>query len=201
MSKHERTSVAVLGTLAEFHREPLPYDLQSLLSLVAEINPDLLCLDITDEQWQLQDFTDLPPEYEEVLLPLAYQTDIVVAPIGGKQLPARPQAHGWRKKGIKWLRRRLAALQKNAPGPDAINQGWRHYVGELIYGMTRWLASSSVRQAYSQHTDELTQATMEVAHRNPGCRVLVVVNVQHCHHIRARLRKHSEIAMTTYHEL
>lgn len=201
MSEQERTTVAILGTLAEFHHEPLPYDLQSLVSLVAEINPDLLCLDITDEQWQLQDFSGLPPEYGEALLPLAYQTDIVVAPIGGKQIPARPQARGWREKGIKWLRRRLPALQKNAPGPDAINQGWRHYVGELIYSLTRWLAGSSVRQAYRHHTDELTQATIEVARRNPSCRVLVVVNIQHCHHIRARLRKYPEIATVTYRDL
>ena len=48
------TQIAVLGTLAEFHQDPLPYDLEALVDLVAEINPDLLCLDISLAQWQQQ---------------------------------------------------------------------------------------------------------------------------------------------------
>lgn len=56
------TQIAVLGALAEFHRDPLPYDLAALVALVAEINPDLLCLDISPEQWQRQDFSSLPAD-------------------------------------------------------------------------------------------------------------------------------------------
>lgn len=41
------TPVAVLGTLAEFHREPIPYNLAALVRLVTELRPDLLCLDLT----------------------------------------------------------------------------------------------------------------------------------------------------------
>ncbi len=196
-----KTTIAVLGTLAEFHREPLPYDLSSLVTLVAKINPDLLCLDITTEQWRTQEFSNLPAAYRDELVPLAYQTDIVVAPIGGQHIPERPQAAGWREKLIQFLRNRLATLQKRAPGPDAINQGWRHQVGDIIYSVTRWLAGNEVRAMYRQHTDELTQAILEVAHNNPGCRVLVVVNIQHCHHIRKRLYDYGEVHVTTYHEL
>jgi hypothetical protein len=79
----QRTPVAVLGTLAEFHREPIPYDLRALLQVVTALHPDLLCLDMTHEQWERRDFADLPPEYRDALLPLAYQTDSVGAPIAG----------------------------------------------------------------------------------------------------------------------
>ncbi len=200
MSDPERTTIAVLGTLAEFHLEPIPYDLPELVNLVAAINPDLLCLDITTEQWQQQDFSDLPPEVGEALVPLAYQTDIVVVPIAGNKLPPRPQATGWRETFIQFLRQRLAALQRKAT-PDAINQGWRHLLGDLIYSITRWLAGATVRQTYRHHTEELTQAITAVAQRNPGSRVLVVVNVQHCHHIRDRLRKQPDLTVKTYRDL
>jgi hypothetical protein len=56
-----RTRVAVVGTIAEFHREPIPHDLAALVSLVQEQRPDLLCLDITTEQWASGAFDDLPP--------------------------------------------------------------------------------------------------------------------------------------------
>ena len=45
------TPVAVLGTLAEFHREPIPYDLAALVRFAVTLRPDLLGLDMTTEQW------------------------------------------------------------------------------------------------------------------------------------------------------
>ncbi len=98
------TRVAVLGTLA------------ALVRLVADLHPDLLCLDITLEQWQWQDFGDLPPEYRDALLPLAYQTDY-----GGRihrrgTPSAEPAAPGWRGRLINLCRRGLASIQRAASG-------------------------------------------------------------------------------------
>lgn len=198
MMNQERTKVAVLGTLAEFHREPIPYDLVALLALVEEIDPDLLCLDMTPGQWQEQDFGNLPPEYQEALLPLAHQTDIVVVPIGGGQTIPAPKIGGWRGKGIGWVRGRLTTLQRTASGPAAINQGWRHELANYLYHASRWLAGEEVEEATRLHTDQLTQAVLNTVRRDPGTRILVVVNVQHCHHIRHRLRQHDDIAVTTF---
>lgn len=91
-----RTSVAVLGTLAEFHREPIPYNLKVLMQLVTNLHPDLLCLDISRDQWQYRDVEDLPPEYREALLPFAGQTDIFGVPIGSEQSRLEPTAAGWK---------------------------------------------------------------------------------------------------------
>lgn len=195
------TPVAVLGTLAEFHGEPIPYDLNALVKLVSRLHPDLLCLDMTPKQWQQRDFGGLPPEYREALLPLAYQTDIVIAPIAGEHPPEEPNAPGWRGKAILILRRWLAALQRTAPGPDAINQGLRHLVADLLYGLGGWLAGRAARKKLSDHTDYLTQAVLELALRDPEARILVVVNVRHCHIIRAALRKYPEIQVLKYSDL
>ena len=201
MTNQQQTTVAVLGTLAEFHREPIPYDLTALIELVSEINPDLLCLDMTPEQWHEGRFEELPPEYREGLLPLAHQTDIVVAPIASGRRPPRPEARGASGLLVRWLRGWLAILQRTAPGPDAINQGWRHEFANWLYHLTGLLAGAEVRQARREHTDHLTEHALHVARRDPGARVLVVVNVQHCHHIRARLRAYPDIRVTTYTEL
>lgn len=195
------TQIAVLGTLAEFHKEPIPYDLNALLRLVSRLHPDLLCLDMTREQWQQRDFGGLPPEYREALLPLAHQTDIVVAPIAGEHPPEEPTAPGWRGKVITILRRWLASLQRTAPGPDAVNQGLRHLVADLLYSLSAWLAGARTRQKLRDHTNRLTQAVLELAHRDPEARILVVVNVRHCHIIRAALRKYPEIQVVKYSEL
>ena len=193
--------MAVLGTLAEFHREPIPYDLEALVRLVIQIQPDLLCLDMTPEQWQGRDFGGLPPEYRSALLPLAYQTDMVVVAVAGEHPPAEAEAAGWRGVIIHFLRNCLAVLQRTAPGPEAINQGIRHHTANLIYSLTEWLAGQATYQAWKAHTDHLIQAVRATVQRDPGVRVLVVVNVRHCHHIRRELKKYPEIRVVNYQEL
>jgi hypothetical protein len=195
------TQIAVLGTLAEFHQEPLPYDLQALVSLVADINPDLLCLDMTLEQWQTQDFSRLPEEYSQALLPLAAQTDIVVVPIGGEQLMPRATAVGWRGWVITAARKLLSWIQSGAPGPDAINEGWRHDIGNIFYNLARQMAGEQVTHAYHTHIEQVSQAALEAARNNPGNRILVVTNIQYCHHIRPLLQQQMGIIETSYKNL
>lgn len=190
--------VAVLGTLAEFHREPIPYDLQALVRLVRELHPDLLCLDMTGEQWARRDFGGLPPEYREALLPLAHQTDIVVVPVAGDNPPPEPVAAGWRGRVIVFLRRLLAHLQRTAPDPTALNEGARHHAADLLYSLMAHLGGPDTVRAWRMHTEELVRQVLEVIRRDPGRRVLVVVNLRHCHHIRPALRRYPEIQVVSY---
>lgn len=195
------TPVAVLGTLAEFHREPIPYDLAALIRLVTDLRPDLLCLDLTPEQWQRRDFSELPPEYREALLPLAYQTDIVVVPIGDKHSLEEPTVSGWRGWVMATLRRGLAYLQRHAPGPAEVNEGPHHFLADLLYEAIGWLAGNETQRAWKVHTDQLAQQVLEVVRRDPGCRVLAAVNVRFCHHIRHTLKNHPEVQVVRYTEL
>ena len=195
------TSVAVLGTLTEFHHEPLPYNLKALVKLVTALRPDLLCLDITPDQWQRRDFADLPPEYREALLPLAHQTDMVVVPIGEARPLEEPQAAGWRGRAIALLRRGLLGLQRTSPDPAAINQGWRHHMANELYDTIARLAGRGARHAWHAHTAHLTQRVLETAKRDPGCRILVVVNVCYCHHLRPALRQYPEVNVVDYSQL
>jgi hypothetical protein len=197
-STDQPTRIAVLGTLAEFHKDPLPYDLAALVELVAGLNPDLLCLDMSLEQWQQRDFSRLSPEYSEALLPLAAQTDIVVVPIGGDKPMPRAAAAGWRGLLIGWTRKLLGWIQSSTPGPEAINQGWRHEWGNMLYNLTRRLAGETANHAYHSHIEQVSQAALDAARNNPGSRILVVTNIQYCHHIRPLLQQQPGISETPY---
>ena len=195
------TTIAVLGTLADFHREPIPYNLGALVQLVRRIRPDLLCLDLTPEQWRARAFADLPPEYREALLPLADQTDIVVVPIAGACPPPEPAAPGWRGRVIRWAWSGLATLHRSAPGPAGANQGWRHEAANWLYTLIGWLAGPDLRRDWKNHIDHLTRQVLEAARRDPGCRILVAVNVRYCHHIRHALHGQPDVRLVDFSEL
>lgn len=196
-----QTRVAVLGTLSEFHQEPIPYNLTSLIELVTDLHPDLLCLDMTPLQWQQRDFQQLPPEYREALLPLANQTDIVVVPIGGDMTNDDISLSGWRKKLQEVVREGLAFLQRTAPGPAAINHGVRHETANVLYHTIAWLTGKEALRSRDTHVEHLTHEVLGVVQRDPEARVLVVVNVQFCHRLRPKLRKYPNIQVVKYSEL
>lgn len=196
-----RTSVAVLGTLAEFHPEPIPYDLPALVRRVTQLQPDLLCLDMTMGQWQRRDFCDLPPEYREALLPLAHQTDIVVVPIGGDGPLSVPNATGWRGRMIALLRKGLALLHRAAPSVDVVNSGRLHVIADQLYAVIVLLCGWHVWQEWRTYTNHLVRQALNVARRDPTATVLIVVNVQHCHHIRKAFRKQRDIKLLPYNKL
>lgn len=197
----QQTRVAVLGTLAEFHQEPIPYDLEALVQLVSQLNPDFLCLEMTPRQWQKRDFGDLPPEYREALLPLAYQTDIVVVPIAEADPPQEPTASSWRGWLIERLRRGLAAIQRSAPDATAVNQGWRHDWANILYHWIARLGEGQIEQAWHAHRHHMAEQVLQLTRRDPGRRILVVVNVRHCHHLRPALQNYPDIDVVKFSEL
>ena len=199
--KLPQTSVAVLGTLAEFHQEAIPYNLRALVELVSRLRPDLLCLDLTEQVWQRGAFDGLPPEYRAGLLPLAHETDIVVVPIGADLPLDEPAAPGWRGRLIAHMRGWLGTLHRAAPGPAAANAGPLHWLADVLYAGAAWLGGRDCRARWQAHTRQLVQRVVEAAQRDPGCRILVAVNVRHCHHIRHALRKLPGIRVTPYADL
>jgi hypothetical protein len=135
------------------------------------------------------------------LLSLAHQTDIVVVPIAGARPPQEPVATGWRGRAIAIFRRWLAYLQRTAPSPGAVNAGLRHFVADLLYDTIAMLAGRATRRAWKAHLAHLIEQVLNVVRRDPGCRVLVVVNVRHCHHLRHTLRQHPEVEVVDYLQL
>lgn len=92
----------MLGTLAALRQHSRACELQTLARIVKVIQPDLLCAEITREQWINGDFERLAAEYREVLIPACRRSDIVLVPVGAPEAATLVAPRGGR-----WLARRL----------------------------------------------------------------------------------------------
>lgn len=206
-SANGSTTVAVVGSLAEFRPNPTPFDLAALVRFLREIGPDLLCLDMTLEEWRRRDFGGLPSEYRDALLPLAYQTDIVVVPVGngaeegsatGRDTRAGSRVRNWI---VDRLRGALTRLESGTRGPVAVDRGAHHAVAELLYHLIDYSQGVPPSAGIAAHGEGLATRIAEVARRDPGCRILAVVNARYCHRLRNELRHHPEVRLVHFSEL
>lgn len=201
-----KSRVAILGTLADLHQEPIKYNLRALRRLVKELKPDLLCAEIHPDDWQVGDLSQLPPEYRESLIPLSRRTDIIIIPIShsrDRELVA-PMGRRWlsfRQKLVRLLNGQLRIIQRLANGPRAINSGAFGLVCNSMCSLTAWVCGPEARLAWDVSNQAILDNIIEVVQRDPGRRVLVTVDCRRRHRLERRLREVDEVELVSYHRL
>ena len=201
-----KTRIAVLGTLAELHREPIRYSLACLTELVEELNPDLLYAELRREVWEGGDLSGAPIEYREALIPLAARTNIVIVPIQGLlgcEL-ATPQDGRWlglRRAAVGGLDGLLRGLQRLADGPRAINSGVFGHFCHAICHVEAWVAGASTQHAWAMADRALLDNVLAAVRRDPGVRVLVTVDCRRRHQLVAWLRHSPEVELVDFWKL
>ena len=144
----KKTRVAVLGTLADLHQEPIRYDLRRLEHLVEQLEPDLLCADIRRDHWEDGDLSATSVEYREVLVPLAERTRIVIVPVRGATpcdliAPRDGRLIGLRSAAVRVMNGWLRTMQRIANTPEAINSGVFGHLCNALCVTTAWLCGSA----------------------------------------------------------
>ena len=201
-----KTRIAVLGTLAELHREPIRYNLACLTHLVEELNPDLLCAELPRAAWERGDTGDAPIEYREALIPLAARTNIVIVPIQGAAGCERGTAHGGdmgrlRRAITQRLDDLLRWFQRRADEPRAIHSGAFGHICHTICLLETWVGGAAARQAWGAANRALLENVLAAVRRDPGVRVLVTVDCRRWHQLVERLRHVDEVELVAYWEL
>ncbi len=201
-----RTRIAVLGTLAELHQEPIKYDLKTLRRLVKDLQPDLLCAEIRPEDWQSGDLSTALPEYREVLVPLSRQTDIVIVPVRsskGSELiaPKGGTLLGLRRLIVRLLNSLLRRIQRLASGPRAINSALFGVTCHSICTLIAWLSGPEAQQAWSEANRALLDNILAAVRRDPGRRVLVTVDCRRSHWLIHDLRRAPDVELVDYRHL
>lgn len=201
-----KTRVALLGTLADLHKEPIHYDLLCLERLVEQLEPDLLCADIRHDHWESGNLSEASVEYREALVPLAERTNIVIIPVSGTTrcdliVPRGGVWIGIRAVAIRVMNAMLRTTQRIANTPEAINSGAFGHLCDSMCALTAWLCGAATRTMWDEANRQLVENVLAAVQRDSGTRVLVTVDCRRRHRLQSQLRQSPEIELVDFWKL
>lgn len=187
--------LAVLGTMSDLHQQACRYDLASLQKIVADVSPDLLCVEITAEAWESEDFSRASIELREALAPIIASTDIVLIPVAPTPdhysdfTPNSP----WRGSLVRTFDRLLRWGQLQVDDPKSINGPWFGAFCHSVCFLTEMFWSAEDRIRWEKQNRELAENIVRAVRRDRGRRVLVTVQCQRLHRLLPLLHAHEDL--------
>lgn len=197
------TRLAILRTMGLLHTEPLQYDLECLRSIISDLAPDLVCAEITREDWENVRLSATTLEVREVLTPVIAVTDTVLVPVAPSSMQFRDYkaSSGWRQSLTHKFDRILKWGQRKADRPETIHDLMFRTFCHTVCIMTEMSWSKEDRTAWKIHNEALAENILEAIRRDPGMRVLVVVQCQWYHSLEPLLKKEDWLEIVDYREL
>jgi hypothetical protein len=186
-----KTRLAILRTMGDLHTEPLRYDLNSLRAIITNLAPDLVCVDITREDWENGDLTKASPEVREVLVPVIQRTDSVLVPVAPtpEKFSDYQASSGWRQGLSQTFDNWLKWGQRKANSPEAIHGLAFETFCHTVCALTELTWSKANRTAHQERNEALADNIIQAIQRDPGRRVLVVIQCQWQHTLEPTLKK------------
>ena len=204
MDSWRRSRVGILGTLSEFHLQPIDYDLECLRRLVVDLAPDLLCAEITREVWERGDLSQAALEVREALAPVVALTDTVLVPVAAswERFEDLVPAEGWRRKAVAVFDRALRQAQRAANRPQAVNSALFENICHTVCALTELAWTPRERALWDAQNAVMAENICQAVRNDPGRRVLVAVQCQRVHKLEPLLKRQRKILeLVNYWEL
>lgn len=199
-----KSRVGILGTLSEFHLQPIDYDLECLRRLIVDLAPDLLCAEITRQDWERGDLSGAALEVREALAPVVALTDTVLVPVAAS--PERFEdlvpPEGWRRRAAEVFDRALRQAQRAANHPKAINSALFESICHTVCVLTEMAWTPRERALWNAQNEAMAENICQALRNDPGRRVLVAVQCQRVHRLERLLKRHQDLLeLVNYWEL
>jgi hypothetical protein len=181
--------------MSDLHTQPISYDLNCLQKIVADVSPDLLCTEITLQDWEQEDFSRAALEVREALAPVTASTDIVLIPVAPspEQYTDFAAESDWRHRLVRAFDRLLRWGQIQADDAQTVNGPWFGAFCHIVCWATESLWNANERAAWERQNQELVKNIVRAVQRDSGRRVLVAVQCQRLHRLTPLLKAHHDL--------
>ncbi len=188
-----KTRLAFLSTIGNLHTTTLQYDLACLRALIAQIAPDLLCAEVSRTAWERNSLSGVSLEVREALIPVVMASDIVLIPVAPERTRNARLLPEWRRSLVRTFDRVLQWGQRQANGPEGIHSLTFETFCHSVCALTEMSWTGYERKAWKEENEALAANILQAVRRDPGCRVLAVVQCQRVHTLEPILKRHQDL--------
>lgn len=188
-----KTRLAFLSTMGDLHATPLRYDLACLRSLIAQIAPDLLCAEVSRAAWESNNLGAATLEVREALIPVVTASDIVLIPVAPERSTDAMPLPEWRRTLVRTFDHVLQWGQRQASGPEGVHSLTFEAFCHSVCALTEMSWTAAERDAWRRQNEALAANILQAVRRDPGRRVLVVVQCQRIHTLEPILKRRQDL--------
>lgn len=188
-----KTRLAFLSTIGDLHTTTLQYDLTCLRALIAQIAPDLLCAEVRRTAWERNSLAGVSLEVREALIPVVMASDIVLIPVAPERSTDSMLLPTWRQALVRTFDGVLKWGQRLANGPEGIHSLTFETFCHSVCALTEMSWTTFKRAAWKEENEALAANIIRAVRRDPGCRVLAVVQCQRVHTLEPILKLHQDL--------
>ena len=188
-----KTRLAFLSTIGDLHATPLQYDLACLRALIVQIAPDLLCAELSRTAWERNNLAGVSLEVREALIPVVMASDIVLIPVTPEQSTDSMLLPEWRQALVRTFDHMLQWGQRQANGPEGIHSLTFETFCHSVCALTEVSWTAAERDIWQTQNEALAANILKAVYRDPGRRVLAVVQCQRVHTLEPILKRHQNV--------
>ena len=201
--------VVVLATLHGFHESVPAYGFDRLRQIIEQIHPDMLCLEVQAQDLQEHAPEKVKVEYPRVIYPLIEQHHYRTCTLE----PAEPEfsamvkpyvasvrdfqsAHPQQAKAFDaYAESGLQALRTYWVTPERVNDATTDAVFAAKHELQEAMIGAGERKGWEGWNRHFQKVILDVARKNPGQRILVLVGVEHTYWLRRHLQNQPGIRL------
>ncbi len=201
--------VVVLSTLHRLHGEVAAYDFETFGRMVERLDPDVLCLEVQDEDLVQRGPEQTKQEYPRVIYPLIARMDARLyalepaEPLSSRigkpymeSAKAFQDEHADQAKAFKiYADAGLQALQEYWTSPARVNDATTDSVWAAKHALQIALVGPGEQAGWEAWNKHFLTVIARAARENPGRRIVVTVGVEHAYWLRAHLAGRQDLVL------
>jgi len=208
-SETTQTKVTIVGSLHKYHKDLGHYSFEDLKKLIKAKAPDVICIEVTPENYKGIATEKAPYEYREVIMPFLLSTKARIEPIDWadadwnklmeeqKALSESPETSGL----FNAIANPLELLVKHANEKPIAKLDYSFYnsdfMDELLEAQYKVLASAfpenKIVRIADKRNENIANLLIDAVGRNKGKRILVLIGMEHKFALKNRLTEMPDV--------
>ncbi len=206
------TIVIIVATLHQFHEQSEFYSLDRLRTIIEKINPDIICVELREEDLKSKKNQAIKIEYPKCIIPLAEKKRYKLIAMEPSDPECSRIINKYKQTHQKIESKKTEIFHQYTKllydylfaywnSPIDVNSQLTNAIFELKHKFQNSLFGSVEEQAWEEWNNHFLNTILKVAELYKGKKVLVTVGVEHVYWLKKHLESNSTIRLVEVSEV